>query len=354
MREPAAGDSPRTGRPQPVAAVPSAPVPPAHDGSAAPVRLHYSRGLSAAAWDARHRAGEVPDRWPYGLHQLDVGTVQPVRPRHSLAARAVRKVAGGYEWDRRFTGGDVALCWDERAGVPVALSGVPTLTGVIWLTERDRRHWTDALAQRALARATIFVLSPHQLTDLQQRWRVPASQTHFVPFGVDDDFWRPEDGEREGVLIVGNDRHRDHMTAVRAALRAKSRYTLVTKQQLAVPRTTHLSHGALRSAYADHAVVAMAAKPNRHASGLTVVLEAMSCARPVVATQGSGLEEYITPDTGILVPAGDDEQMARAIRRLLDDPQGAEAMGRAGREAVERRYNTRALASSLSTLARTL
>ena len=316
------------------------------------VRLHFSARLDAADWQKRHEAGEVPDRWPYGLHRLARSgePLRPVPPRLDTLRRIGRRVAGGYDWDRMTIGGDAAVCWDERAGVPVATSGVPTLTGVIWLTERGRRHWTDEYARRALGRSIVFVNSPHQVADLTQEWGVPAKRAHFVNFGVDTDFWRSAPGERDGVLIIGNDRHRDHPTAVAAAVRTGHRVTVVTtNQNLAVP-TTQLSHTSLRKAYADHAVVALATTPNRHASGLTVLLEAMACGRPVVATRGGGLEAYLTPETGILVAPGDVDGMADALRRLLADPDRCLEMGRTARAVAETVYSTEELAKSLNSL----
>lgn len=319
------------------------------------VRVHYARGLDAEEWQRRHAAGEVPDRWPYGLHGLSTEGTTPVRPRDSVALRSVRKLAGGYDWYRLLSSGDAAVCWDERAGVPVALSGVPTLTGVIWLTEHNRReHWTDGLARRALSRSTVFVLSPLQLPVIHARWGVSPAQSHFVPFGVDDTFWQPLDGQSSGVLVVGNDRHRDHPTAIRAVAEAGASLTLVTKQDLPVAHVPFLSHRDLRQAYADHAVVALATGPNVHASGVTVLLEAMACARPVVATRGGGLEEYLTPEAGLLVPPGDASAMAAAIRQLLADPRRAAAMGQAGRVQVRERYNTRTMAATLGRLLATL
>lgn len=330
-------------------------VPTVADVAARQLTLHYSRRLDAIGWQARHERGDVPDRWPYGLDRLaEAYTVRPFQSRHSLPRRALRAAGGGYEWDRLTDRAEAAVCWDERTGVPVALSGVPTLTGVIWLTEHDHRHWSDRLARRALARSTVFVNSPLQLVDLTDRWGVPASRAHFVPFGIDQEFWRPSAGERRGVLIIGNDRHRDHPTALRAARGTGHRVTLVTRQHLPAQRVASMSHPELRQAYADHAVVALATGENRHASGLTVALEAMASARPVVATRGGGLEEYITEDVGILVARGDHAAMSSALSVLLADPERAVEMGSAGRRAVEERFNTRALAQHLANLARTL
>jgi glycosyltransferase involved in cell wall biosynthesis len=68
-----------------------------------------------------------------------------------------------------------------------------------------------------------------------------------------------------------------------------------------------------------------------------VALEAMERGRPVVASAVGGLPEIVDDGvTGLLVPPGDPDTLARAIRELAGDPGRAEAFGRAGRaRAVE-------------------
>lgn len=54
--------------------------------------------------------------------------------------------------------------------------------------------------------------------------------------------------------------------------------------------------------------------------GLGVVLiEAMACGKPVVATVCGGPEDIVTPQTGILVPPGDDIALADALIAVLAD-----------------------------------
>jgi len=68
-----------------------------------------------------------------------------------------------------------------------------------------------------------------------------------------------------------------------------------------------------------------------------VVIEAMAAAKPVVAFHGGGVGEVVDHgSTGVLVPPGDIEGLARAIRMLLADRALAQAMGTRGRAKVER------------------
>ena len=73
--------------------------------------------------------------------------------------------------------------------------------------------------------------------------------------------------------------------------------------------------------------------------GLTLV-EAGARAVPVVATRCGGPEEIVVDGvTGLLVPVGDAPGMAAAVGTLLDTPQRARALGRAGQWHVRRHFN---------------
>ncbi len=75
-----------------------------------------------------------------------------------------------------------------------------------------------------------------------------------------------------------------------------------------------------------------------------IVLEAMAHGRPVVATPVGGTPELLVDgETGLLVPPRDPHALAAALRRVLDDPQLAARLGRAGRERVEREFTLEAM-----------
>jgi sugar transferase (PEP-CTERM/EpsH1 system associated) len=70
------------------------------------------------------------------------------------------------------------------------------------------------------------------------------------------------------------------------------------------------------------------------------ILEAMATGRPVVATDVGGNRELVAEgETGYLVPAGDDEAMAAALRRYVDAPCSIAAHGQAGRRRAEREFS---------------
>jgi L-malate glycosyltransferase len=64
-----------------------------------------------------------------------------------------------------------------------------------------------------------------------------------------------------------------------------------------------------------------------------VILEAMSLAKPVIATRLAGIPEQVEDGvTGLLTAPGDAAQLTQAIARLAADPTGRRAMGQAARQ----------------------
>ncbi len=80
--------------------------------------------------------------------------------------------------------------------------------------------------------------------------------------------------------------------------------------------------------------------PSTYGEGLPrTLLEAASCARPMVATDIPGCREVVRPgDTGFLVPPHDVEALAAAIAELAQDPALRAAMGEAARAMIERQF----------------
>lgn len=91
------------------------------------------------------------------------------------------------------------------------------------------------------------------------------------------------------------------------------------------------------------------------AEGVPVVLmEAAASGLPVIATRVGGVEELVSDgETGLVVPPGDVDALARAIDRLADMPPEARAkMGRRGRAVVEAEFDIDAQAAHLADLLR--
>ena len=75
-----------------------------------------------------------------------------------------------------------------------------------------------------------------------------------------------------------------------------------------------------------------------------VVLEAAACGKPIVASDVPGMRGVVGSELGLLVPAGDANALARAIRTLAQDPARRERMGRSARRTVEEKYTWKSVA----------
>lgn len=84
--------------------------------------------------------------------------------------------------------------------------------------------------------------------------------------------------------------------------------------------------------------------------GIPVVLmEAMACGLPVVASRLSGIPELVKDrHTGLLVPLGDAEALAAVLADLYYELETRRQMGRAGREVILQDFDLHANATVLA------
>jgi glycosyltransferase involved in cell wall biosynthesis len=91
--------------------------------------------------------------------------------------------------------------------------------------------------------------------------------------------------------------------------------------------------------------------PSMRECGGAVVLEAMASGIPVIATEWGGPIDYITRDTGILIPPATPEtfveELGKALIRLAKNPQERDQMGKAGRQRALTVFDWRAKAKTL-------
>jgi len=82
-----------------------------------------------------------------------------------------------------------------------------------------------------------------------------------------------------------------------------------------------------------------------------VLLEAMSCGLPIVASAVGGIPETVRDKTnGLLVPPKDPEALAKAIRWLAENPKQRARIGQYNAEQARKRYAWRAIASRYEAL----
>lgn len=331
------------------------------------LEVYYPTGRDVRGWESAHRNGDVPDLWPYGLHNLategmTITSVEalPLRPWALVAPflRLDRRSMASLSWDR------TSIAWDEDLALRL-FTERPTarkFSGVIWASDRvlnKTMSAKDMLLKRLLLRFDgLWALSEPQTEHIRQWLGNAAPPVHFLTFGIDHNFFTPWPyPKRPLVLSLGRDRDRDPKTLFEVAdevLQRRPDVEIVVQSSTSltpppgVQIISTVSHSRLREYYRRASVVTVATRPNIHVSGMTVALESMATARPVVMSDTPGMRGYVEDGvTGLLYPSGDAAGMARGILGLLESPQAAAEMGRRGRERVESKHTTEIMAQKL-------
>lgn len=234
---------------------------------------------------------------------------------------------------------------------------------------RRRWQWLYVAVERVLARLTDRLISVSEL-DRQRliHWGIPAQKIVTIPNGIDlgafDDLPGPLQVRRELgvdpgrplVMQVGRlSAQKDPLAFVEGAalaLRARSdaQFALVGEGPLAAELEREIAHRGLEEHVAllgwhEDAFRLMGAADvvtltSRWEGMPHTLLEAMACARPVVATDVNGCPVIVENGvTGYLVPPGDPRAWAGRVLNLVDHPSRAARMGRAGRRRVERDFS---------------
>lgn len=338
---------------------------------AGPVVVAYPHERDIAEWQQRHAAGEVPGQLPYGLHALasrgrTLRVEQVAMP--GRAARWLTRVPQSIA-DRALGGSSdappngVLLTWDESAAVRVAgrrRQRMAHHSGVIWLTDRPEGRAAAAAGRVLRGCAGLWTLSSAQVEPLGHLLGRGGPTIAAVVFGIDTDFFTPTPyPDRPLVVSVGGDRDRDPETlfaALEHVQRARPEVEIVVQSRTdatAPPGVTvvpHLTHVQLRELYRRMTVMVLATRPNLHVSGMTVSLEARATGRPVVITGSPGMEDYVDEDDSVVVPTANAPALGEAVIDLLDDPDRAAAMGRAGRLRVEQSHTESSMCAQILSL----
>lgn len=126
------------------------------------------------------------------------------------------------------------------------------------------------------------------------------------------------------LLLVGDDSIFDSNENYAERLR-----TLVSRLEL----EDHVIFTGFRSDTENvYACIDVVVAPSHEEAFGMVVLEGMAMGKPVIASTVGGVPEVLTPDSGILVPPKNPKELARAIIRVLANPEGARLMAEQARK----------------------
>ncbi|SDF17600.1 glycosyltransferase [Desulfovibrio legallii] len=241
------------------------------------------------------------------------------------------------------------LAWPGRTGAPLVLGTCRGGGGPV----RQHERWLWRLADQ-------LVCNSQALRAVLEGLGVPSARLHYIPNGVDTEFFAPADppAARRAPLILCVARlagDKDHLTLLRAfalvlARHPEARLRLVgdgpeearlrrwAAEHAAGARVEFVPGGLdMREHYAAARLFALASvregQPN-------VLLEAMACGLPVCATAVGGVPRLVEEGaTGLLCPAGDAAALAENCCRLLEDDACCARLGDAGRGRAVRDFS---------------
>lgn len=222
------------------------------------------------------------------------------------------------------------------------------------------------LAMRALGHAIferLVCVCEEQRRILVEEVGFPPDKVSFIHNWVDTDFFSPSavDGapERDYAFSCGLE-NRDYATLRAAAATlpfafeisaAGFRGQVGPDAGFAAPNVkvhdTKVPYTELRRLYGQARLVVAPLNAVPYAAGVTGVLEAMAMGKAVVASASPGIRDYVEHGvSGLVVPPGDPEALARAVRELWEAPDRCAEMGRRNRAWVQKnaaveRYATR-------------
>jgi len=317
--------------------------------------------LAADMQRPRHSVPILARRLGAKLYQTSLDAAAP-SPSDRLRSRLLGS-PGGWSFARemasRLGRNDVIFCLDAEVGVPMAA----TLRGrsdrpkiVVYLHNLDRPRGRVGGSLFGIADCVDLFISccSSQLEFVRNRFNVSEDRTLLLLNHIDNKFYTPgppTSGKRRPVIASVGLERRDYVTLAAAAAdldvdvwvdawspnarRMARAFPTVIPPNMTF--RTNTSAG-LVQLYRDADLVAVSMFPNKYA-GLTTLVEALACERPVVASRTIGLADYLVPGAVTTVEPCNPGAMRAAIVRLLENPEEASSQARRGYQSVARRYD---------------
>jgi glycosyltransferase involved in cell wall biosynthesis len=256
---------------------------------------------------------------------------------------------------------------------PISVDRRLELAGLSGLQRLGKRRWYGFVRMQArVARRAgpLVTVSGSAKDDICRDFRVPPRKVHIVPLGVDTRLFCPRPGQlRVAGRIVAVSSADSPLKGLPGLLRAVAK--LATERdahlvvigtpaeatrrlvaQLALDGTVTFASGLPDAEYAAMLASAeVAVVPSLYEGFSLPAVEHMASGTPLVASRAGALPE-VAGDAALLVPPGDAEELAAALRVLLDDGALRARLAAAGLARVRERFAWPAVAAATEALYR--
>jgi glycosyltransferase involved in cell wall biosynthesis len=171
-----------------------------------------------------------------------------------------------------------------------------------------------------------------------------VQRVFFVPHGVDSAYFTPPaspDGRDPNLCLFVGENYRDFPT-LRGVVelvsyrRPNTRFEIVASSRASQVLGSH-PNMTVRSRLSDtdllglYRSASVGVLPLHDTTANNAILEGMACGLPTVVSDVGSIRDYMTPDCGVLVPAGAARRMADAVLDLFEAPAERQRMGTCAR-----------------------
>ena len=312
--------------------------------------------LNASQWQKDNAAGLVADRTPYGYHLAEQHGCRLTfsKPHQEgcclrFLRRLLRKLFQVdliHAWRNREQIFKSQVVWTHTEYEFLALLLLfrfckprprPKLIGQsVWLAD----HWHKLssikkfLYRKLTPSADVLTFHTQQGLDKMQAI-LKHPDCRLVKFGVSLESFpfqkkalqTSQDGKIK-IATLGNDMHRDWSTFLSAFGKQKDFTVKIATSALNKSDVGYLGNievdlvrsiAGLQELYAWADLVVLPLRHNTHASGLTVICEAIRCGTPVVCTDTGDLRTYFSDQHICYVPPGSPDLIRQAAHSLARD-----------------------------------
>lgn len=249
------------------------------------------------------------------------------------------------------------------AGIRRIVNAVPGLGIAFAEGQGLLRLIVSTLYRVSLGGTSVIFQNPDDRDVFLQNRLISASQAHLIPgSGVDVDVFRPspEPGGEAVVMLAGRLlRSKGIPEFVAAAKRIRgdgiaARFVIVGEPYPDNPDSIQPQeliawqkegaietwgwHDNMAEVIAQTSIICL---PTRYKEGLPrLLVEAGACGRPVVTTDIPGCRLIVrNGENGQMIPPGDVDALAEALKMLIQNPALRRKMGQRGREIVEQEFS---------------
>lgn len=204
----------------------------------------------------------------------------------------------------------------------------------------------------------IVVLGRNQCDFIESH--IGRNDSVVLPHWIDCDYFSPSycvsEKKQDYILAVGDDVSRDYALLEEAVRELPVTVVIVTRKYKSKYNknlkiiTKYLSFNDLRELYCNALFVVIPLDNVSHAGGINAIQEAMAMGKGTVVSLSEGIEDYVNDDTSLKVVPHNNDEMKKAISRLLNDEPLRIKQENAARSFVEENYACYVLASGFKRL----